>query len=199
MFRTESGTRRALSGLLVMAALAGLAGCRQQMAEQPSYSPLEASEFFEDGRSSRLPVEGTVARGQLRADAHFYTGKIGDEAAALYPFEITREVLLRGRERYDIYCAPCHATSGRGNGIIVRRGFRPTPSFLDPALVARPAGHYVDVMTNGFGAMPSYAAQVPPSDRWAIAAYIQALQLSQNVNIDDLPQERQTELRSMIP
>jgi mono/diheme cytochrome c family protein len=199
MFRTESGTRRALSGLLVMAALAGLAGCRQQMAEQPSYSPLEASEFFEDGRSSRVPVEGTVARGQLRADAHFYTGKIGEEVAALYPFEITREVLLRGRERYDIHCAPCHATSGRGNGIIVRRGFRPTPSFLDPALVARPAGHYVDVMINGFGAMPSYAAQVPPSDRWAIAAYIQALQLSQNVDIDDLPEERQTELRSMIP
>jgi hypothetical protein len=199
MFRTESGTRRALSGLLVMAALAGLTGCRQQMAEQPSYSPLEASEFFEDGRSARLPVEGTVARGQLRADEHFYTGKIGGEAAALYPFEITREVLQRGRQRYDIYCAPCHATSGRGNGIIVRRGFRPTPSFLDPALVARPAGHYVDVMTSGFGAMPSYAAQVPPSDRWAIAAYIQALQLSQNVDIDELPEERQTELRSMIP
>lgn len=198
MFRTENGLRRALSGLLVLLALGGLTGCRQQMAEQPSYGPLEPSEFFDDGRSARLPVPGTVARGQLRADEHFYTGKIGEEASTLYPFEITREVMTRGRERYEIYCTPCHASSGRGNGIIVRRGFRPTPSLLDPALVARPAGHYVDVIANGFGAMPSYAAQVPPADRWAIAAYIQALQLSQNVNIADLPEERQAELRSMI-
>lgn len=195
MFRASRSIRLVLAITLVSLALVST-GCRQKMAEQPYYDPYEPTEFFPDGLSARQPVAGTVPQGHLNEDEHLHTGKLDGELVTTYPFEITGEVLERGRERYDIYCSPCHGQAGLGNGIVVRRGYRTPPSFLDPNLVAMPVGHYVDVMTNGFGAMPPYAAQVKPRDRWAIAAYIQALQLSQNIDIDQLPADRQTELRS---
>ena len=149
------------------------------MQNQPRFKPLRKSDFYADGRSSRPLVPGTVARGQLRDDTYFYTGMIGKEAGDVMPFPVTREVLERGRERFNIYCAPCHSRTGDGNGMIVQRGYRRPPSYHIDRLRQAPLGHFFDVITNGFGAMPDYAAQVPPADRWAIIAYIRALQLSQ--------------------
>lgn len=195
MFHGNRRVRTLLAAATVSVALISV-GCRQKMAQQPYYDPYEASEFFADGQSARTPVEGTVARGHLRDDEHLYTGRVEGQLVSTYPFEITEQVLERGRDRYDIYCTPCHGEAGLGNGIVVRRGYRTPPSFLDPKFADLPVGHYVDVMTNGFGAMPTYASQVKPEDRWAIAAYIQALQLSQSVDINQLPPDRQAELRS---
>lgn len=162
-------------------------GCQQQMANQPRYDPLEASDFFADGRSARPLVEGTVARGHLRLDEHFYTGKINGQLATTFPFPVTPAVLDRGQERFNIYCTPCHDRLGTGLGMVVRRGYRQPPSYHIERLRSAPAGHFFDVMTRGFGAMPDYAAQIPPRDRWAIAAYIRALQLSQSATLDDVP------------
>ncbi len=195
MSRAEKSMRAAIAIATVAVALFSV-GCRQKMAQQPYYDPYEASEFFADGQSARQPVKGTVPRGYARIDDHLYTGKVDGQLVTTYPFEITEKVLRRGQERFNIYCTPCHGGAGLGNGIVVRRGYRTPPSFLDPKFVDMPVGHYVDVMTNGFGAMPTYAAQVKPEDRWAIAAYIQALQLSQSVDINQLPADRQAELRS---
>ena len=164
-----------------------LSGCRQDMHDQPRYEPLEASTFFADGRAARGQVEGTVARGQLRTDEHFYTGKVDDAFVEHMPFAITHDILARGQERYNIFCAPCHDRVGTGQGMIVRRGFRRPPSFHSARLREAPIGHYFDVMTHGFGAMLDYAAQLQPRDRWAIAAYIRALQLSQHAALDDVP------------
>jgi mono/diheme cytochrome c family protein len=163
-----------------------LAGCRQDMHQAPRYDPLEQSDFFPDQRASRPLVEGTVARGQLRADTLFYTGKQGTQFASELPMPVTRELLERGRQRYDIYCSPCHARSGEGTGMIVQRGFKRPPSYHDDRLRAQPIGYFYDVITNGFGAMQDYAAQVRPADRWAIAAYIRVLQYSRRVPVDVL-------------
>jgi mono/diheme cytochrome c family protein len=149
------------------------------------------SDFFEDGRSSRPPVPGTVARGQLRADTYFYTGMMGAQAGDQMPFPITEQVLQRGRERFNIYCTPCHSRTGDGNGMIVQRGYRRPPSFHIDRLRKAPLGHFFDVMTNGFGAMPDYAAQIAPQDRWAIIAYIRALQLSQSAPRNLIPAGQQ--------
>jgi mono/diheme cytochrome c family protein len=157
------------------------------MHDNPRYEPLEASSFFADRRSAREPVAGTVARGELREDEHFYTGKVGGRLAATFPFAVTRERLERGRQRYDIYCAPCHDRLGTGLGMVVRRGFRRPPSMHDERLRLAPPGHFFDVMTNGFGAMASYASEVPVEDRWAIAAYLRALQFSQRAPISAVP------------
>lgn len=170
-------------GLLV--ALTALAGCRIDMHVQPKVLPLSHSDFFEDGRGSRSLVPGTVARGQLRDDPYLYTGMINGKPGDMMPFPATREVLERGRERFNIYCAPCHSRLGDGNGMIVQRGFRRPPSYHTPALRQAPLGHFYDVITNGFGAMPDYSSQVPVNDRWAIAAYIRVLQLSQNATASD--------------
>jgi len=178
-------------GGLALAALAAgalVAGCRQDMHDQPRYEPFEKSDFFGDARASRPLVEGTVARGELRENAHLYTGKVDGQDAATFPVEVTAELLARGRERFDIFCSPCHDRTGRGNGMIVQRGFRRPISFHDPRLRAALPGHFFDVMTNGFGAMSSYASQVPVRDRWAIAAYIRALQLSQHASLEDVPE-----------
>jgi hypothetical protein len=177
-----------------LAAVALLAGCRQDMHNQPKYIPLRSSEFFPDGRSARQPVPGTVARGQLREDALFYTGKSGKDFAGQVPFPVTMAVLERGQERYNIYCAPCHSRTGTGFGIVVQRGYRRPVSFHDPRLRGAPPGYFFDVMTRGFGAMPDYAAQVAPRDRWAIAAYIRALQLSQHAPLEDLPPVQREQL-----
>jgi hypothetical protein len=175
------------------------AGCRQDMHDQPRYKPLAESDFFEDGRASRPQVPGTVARGQLRTEAHLYTGKIDGELATTLPFPVTRAVLERGRERYDIYCTPCHDRVGSGQGMIVRRGFRRPPSLHIDRLRQVPVAHFFEVISNGFGAMLDYAAQLTPDDRWAVAAYMRALQLSQYATLADVPADVQPQLQSQNP
>lgn len=158
------------------------------MQVQPKQNPLSRSDFFSDQRSERPPVEGTVARGQLHEDTYFYTGRNGSGPGNYMPFPVTKEVLERGRERYNIYCAPCHSLVGDGNGFIPSRGFaRKPPSYHIERLQKAPLGYFYDVMTNGFGIMPDYASQVSPQDRWKIVAYIRALQLSQNATRVDVP------------
>jgi len=167
-------------GLLGSGLLLILAGCRQDMHDQPRFKPLAESDFYADQRSARPPVEGTVARGQLHEDAYFYTGKIGANPGDYMPFPVTEDVLTRGRERFNIYCAPCHSRLGDGQGMVVKRGYKQPPTYHQDRLRKAPLGYFFDVMTNGFGAMPDYAAQIQPRDRWCIVAYIRALQLSQN-------------------
>jgi mono/diheme cytochrome c family protein len=157
------------------------------MANQPRYDPLEPSDFFADGMSARPRIAGTVARGEMTADPFFDTGKINGQVADGFPFPVTKEVVDRGHERYDIYCGQCHGRVGDGNGMIPSRGYRRPPSFHTDLLRTRPTGHFFDVMTNGFGAMPPYRTMVSPRDRWAIVAYIRALQLSQNATVADVP------------
>ena len=174
--------------LLSVAAMALLfAACQQDMANQPRPKPLAASSFFKDGRASRPPVPGTVARGQLREDDHLYTGRVNGELATTFPFAVNRAVMERGRDRYGIYCTPCHGSLGDGRGMIVVRGMKQPPSLHIDRLRESPPGHFFDVMTNGLGAMQDYSAQIHVEDRWAIVAYIRALQLSQNATINDVP------------
>jgi hypothetical protein len=181
-------------GLAVLACTAGL-GCRQDMSSQPRYNPLDKSTFFGDDQAARPLVADTVARGHLRDDSLLYTGKQGGSFVDLFPFPIDAAGLKRGRERYDIYCSVCHGLAGRGDGMVVQRGYRQPPSFHQERLRQQPAGYFYDVITNGFGAMPDYAAQIPVADRWRIVAYLRALQLSENVDISELPQQRQAELQ----
>jgi mono/diheme cytochrome c family protein len=178
--------------LLTLAALT--AACRQDMHDAPRYDPLEASTFFPDGQAARPFVVNTVARGQLREDDHLYRGRVDGELANVFPMPVTAAVMARGQERFNVFCSPCHGPTGAGNGMIVQRGFRAPPSMHEERLRTAPVGYYFDVMTNGFGAMQDYAAQVPVADRWAIAAYIRALQLSQRATIDDVPADRRAEL-----
>jgi mono/diheme cytochrome c family protein len=186
-------TRR---GLLGAACLLGLAtaGCRQDMHDQPRYKPYRESDFFGDRRSARPPVEGTVARGMLREDTHLYTGKVDGALAETFPFPVTAELLQRGRERYGIYCTPCHGLAGNGDGMIVARGYRKPSSFHVDRLRAERPGYFYDVITNGFGAMPDYAAQIPVEDRWAIVGYVRALQLSQSATVADVPADQRGQL-----
>jgi len=177
--------RKVLPALLALIAVT--AGCRIDMHMQPYYRTMAKSDFFPDGRSARLPVEGTVARGDLREDTYFYTGKIGNNPGDYLPFPVTADVLARGRERFNINCTPCHGRVGDGNGFIPSRGFRHPPSYHIDRLRKVPLGYFFDVMTNGFGVMPEYGTQVAPRDRWCIAAYIRALQLSQNATSNDVP------------
>jgi hypothetical protein len=180
-------------GCLGAAALL-LCGCRLDMHIQPKYLPYEPTDFFGDGRSERQPVPGTVARGQLRLDELMFTGRENGVVADKFPFPITKADLDRGRERYNVYCTPCHDYSGTGRGMIVQRGFPQPPSYHIQRLRDAPAGHFFEVMTNGFGAMYSYAARVEPADRWRIAAYIRVLQLSRNAKIDDVPESERANL-----
>jgi len=175
-----------IAGLLAATALLLLTGCRADMQNQPYKRPLAESEFYADRRSARPLVEGVVARGDLRADTYFYTGKIGSEDGNYMPFPVTAEVLQRGQQRFNIY-SPCHGETGDGNGMIVQRGLKRPPSYHNERLRKAPIGYFVDVMTNGFGVMLDYSQQVPPTDRWAIAAYIRALQLSQGATRADVP------------
>jgi hypothetical protein len=171
-----------------------LAGCQQEMANQPRYEPLEASTFFADGLSSRPLVPGTVARDQLQLEEPFYTGHSAGEEVATLPLPLTSDLLARGRERYNIYCTPCHDHVGTGHGMIVRRGYPRPPSFHIPRLRQVPIGHFFVVITNGSGAMSAYASLVTPHDRWAITAYLRALQLSQYAPVAELPVEVQQQL-----
>ncbi len=165
----------------------GCSACRQDMHNQPKYRGLRASAFFADGSSARPLVEGTVARGTLQEDEAFFTGKIDKIDVKELPFAIDEQVLSRGQERFNIYCSPCHDRTGSGNGMVVQRGYRQPPSFHIDRLRQADAGHFFDVMTNGFGAMPDYKVQIAPRDRWAIVAYIRALQLSQHAAASDVP------------
>ena len=180
--------RKAGSGWLplVCLSLSLLSGCRLDMHLQPKYNPEVPSDFFSDGRSVRQPVTGTVARGQLRTDELLYTGKSDGNVADMFPFAIGPGELSRGRDRFNIYCTPCHGYAGYGDGMIVQRGFPAPPSFHIDRLRQAPVGHFFDVMTNGFGLMYSYASRVSPEDRWYIAAYIRALQRSQHAPMTDL-------------
>jgi len=169
-------------------------GCGMNMRDQFRYEPLEQSTFFEDGESARQPVPNTVARGQLRDDAVFYTGQDGDEPVAEMPVAVTQELLERGQGRYNAFCAPCHGLAGNGDGTVVRRGFPAPPSLHIDRLRDAPVGYFFDVITNGFGRMYPYDYRVQPADRWAIIAYIRALQLSQNATLDDVPAEERQQL-----
>jgi mono/diheme cytochrome c family protein len=183
---TAMRVARAVTGLSAMAAMLVLAGCRQDMHDQPKFFPQRGTSFYADGRSARPQVENTVARNQLHQDAYFFTGlQDGKEGDGL-PIPLTAEVMQRGQERYNIYCTPCHSRVGNGAGMIVQRGYRPAGDFHTDRLRNAPLGHFFNVMTNGFGAMPDYAAQLTPEDRWAVAAYVRALQLSQNAKQADV-------------
>ncbi|MCS6926549.1 MAG: cytochrome c [Candidatus Binatia bacterium] len=182
----------AMRGLLLGCLL--LVACQQEMATQPSYRPLEPSTFFADGRAARPLVPGTVARGQLKTDTHFYAGQVNGQFVDTFPFPVTRAVLERGQERYNIYCSPCHGRVGDGEGIVVHRGFQRPASFHIDRLRQAPVGYFFHVITNGFGAMYDYAARIKPADRWAIIAYIRALQLSQHATLADVPAEERQRL-----
>ncbi len=169
---------------------------RQAMYDQPKLEPLEASSVFKDGRGSRPRVRGTVARGHLRTDDHFYLGKVGDRVADTFPFQVTHRVLERGQTRYGIYCAPCHDRAGTGAGMVVQRGFRKPPSFHTNRLREVEPGYVFDVITNGFGAMYSYGSRISPADRWAIVAYVRALQLSQHADLERVPEDVRSRLET---
>lgn len=184
------------AALLIIGSLA-LVGCsRMDMQDQPKYRPQRPSEFFADGRSERQPVEGTIARGALDEDTEFYEGKdAAGKDIETFPVAVDRALIVRGEDRYNIYCSPCHGRIGNGLGMIVRRGFKQPPSYHIDRLRNAPVGHFFDVISNGYGAMQNYAMQLQPRDRWAVIAYIRALQYSENASINDLPQEA----RARIP
>ena len=178
-------------------ALCTLAGCRQDMHDQPRYKPLGETIFFNDGRQSRPAIPGTVARGDLREASEFYSGKNttgsaaeGTDDLAYFPIPITKATIERGHQRFDVFCSPCHGRLGNGLGMIVQRGMKQPPSYHVDRLRNAPVGHFFDVITNGYGAMYNYAAQISPRDRWAIISYIRALQYSQNVNKTALSAEQ---------
>jgi hypothetical protein len=192
----NKGTRE--RGLVRIAAAATLgsllllAGCRQDMQNQPKMVPQRGSEFFADQRGARPQVLDTVARGQLHEDSYFYTGVVQGpngykQELDKMPFPVTMEVLERGQERFNVYCTPCHSRVGNGLGEIVQRGFKPAGNLHDQVRLSQPISHYFYVMTHGYGAMPDYSSQLPPEDRWAVAAYIRALQLSQAATAQDVP------------
>jgi len=178
--------------LVALSAIGLIAGCRQDMHNQPKIIPQRGSDFYADHRGARPQVVNTVARGQLQADSYFYTGVIQGangyrEEQNVLPFPVTMEVLQRGQERFNVYCTPCHSRVGNGLGEIVERGYKPAANLHDQVRRAQPLSHYFYVMTHGYGAMPDYSAQLAPEDRWAVAAYIRALQLSQAASSSDVP------------
>jgi mono/diheme cytochrome c family protein len=166
---------------------ATLSGCRQDMHDQPKFFPQRGTTFYQDGRSVRPQVAGTVARSQAQTVSYFATGLVDGAEADGLPFKVTPAVLERGQERFNVYCTPCHSRVGNGKGMIVQRGYYPATSFHSYRLRSAPLGHFFSVITNGYGAMPDYASQITPQDRWAIVAYIRALQLSQNAAEADVP------------
>jgi mono/diheme cytochrome c family protein len=199
--RASQGARAGRLSLLCLLPFAFLlSGCRQDMQDQPRSEAYEKSGFFDNGMASRPPVEGTIARGGLRENAALYTGKTGTGAQAQLvnqmPIEVNEQVIRRGQERFNAYCSACHGMTGRGDGMVVRRGFRAPPPLANDRLMEAPVGHFFDVMTNGFGAMPDYAAQVSVEDRWAIVAYIRALQLSQRSPLAQLPAAERQKLEA---
>ena len=184
---------------IVLLGLAAVAGCRQDMHNQPKYRPLRGTAFFADGASARPLVEGTVARGTLQEDEAFFTGKVGNAMVKELPFPVDEKVLDRGQDRFNIFCTPCHDALGNGRGMVVQRGYRPPPSFHDERLRNADAGYFFDVITNGFGSMPDYRMQLAARDRWAVIAYIRALQLSQHAAASDVPGGDPTKVPQKAP
>jgi mono/diheme cytochrome c family protein len=184
-----------LLGITLLSALA--AGCRLEMHDQPKRDPDQASRFFANGASSRPLVTGTIPRGALRTNDVYFAGLQGTNFVPELPVPITRALLERGRERFDIYCSVCHGATGEGNGMIVQRGFPRPPSFHTERLRAAPAGYFYRVISEGYGVMFPYATRVSPADRWAIVSYVRALQLSTTINIADLPPVARQELERM--
>ncbi len=201
----RSSRRPFLHFCLLTFAFCIFSGCRMDMQDQPRYEAYEKTDFFADGWASRPAPEGTVARGHLRENVELYTGRRaaggGQQAGQAgqataqaplvdtIPIPVNEQMLLRGQDRFNAYCAVCHGMTGKGDGMVVRRGFRAPPPLTNERLLEAPVGHYFDVITNGFGAMPDYAAQITAEDRWAIVAYIRALQLSQRAPLAELPPE----------
>ena len=179
---------------VVMAVAVVSSGCRQDMHDAPRYEAFEASASFADGRASRTPPTGTVARGWLRDDEALHTGKVDGQTIEKVPFPVAHADLVRGQERFNIYCSPCHGRLGDGNGMVVQRGLRQAASFHQDRLRQERIGYLFDVITNGFGAMQGSAEQVPVRDRWLIASYVRVLQYSQNAPLADVPAERRGEL-----
>ena len=166
------------------------------MHDQPKYSPLEESSFFPDNTASRPPVAGTVPRGHLRDDELLYQGTLNGQAADVFPFAVDEAVMTRGQDAFNAFCSPCHGRTGRGDGIVVKRGYTRPPDLTDENVRSQPVGHYFNVITNGFGAMPDHAAQVKVRDRWAIAAYLRALQMSASASIADVPPAERSRLEA---
>ena len=191
------GRTIARAALALLLGAAGVA-CRQDMHDQPKYRPLRESELFLDRRSARPLVEGTVARGSLREDAAYFTGKSGGQYLTEIPVAVTKTLLARGQERFQIFCSPCHGRTGRGDGMVVQRGYKAPSSYHVDRLRAMPVGYYYDVITNGFATMPDHAGQVPPADRWAIAAYIRVLQWSEYAPVAEIPAERRPQLEASV-
>jgi hypothetical protein len=181
---------------MALCAVLFLVGCRLDMHVQPRYNPYGATDFFGDGRSERPPVEGTVARSEVVEGQSevVNTGVLNGQEINMFPFPVTRAVLDRGRERFNIFCAPCHGLAGDGDGVVVQRGFQRPPSYHMDRLRNAPAGHFFSVITNGFGAMYPYGYRILPADRWAIIAYIRALQLSRQATITDVPEADRAKL-----
>lgn len=175
---------RRLSFALI--ALASVSACRQDMHNQPKYRGLRASAFFADGSSARPLVEGTIARGTLQTDEAFFTGKTGGAEVTEMPFPVDEKVLDRGEQRFNIYCAPCHGRTGEGNGMVVQRGYKQAASYHIDRLRQAPAGYFFEVVSNGFGAMPDYRAQITVEDRWRIIAHVRVLQLTHNASMKEL-------------
>jgi mono/diheme cytochrome c family protein len=186
---------RAQFALVALVAVCA-AGCRVDMHVQPKLKADDGSTFFQDGRANRPEIPDTVARGHVRTDELLYTGHVNGVVVDQFPFPVTPPVLERGRDRFNIYCSPCHDYTGSGRGVVVQRGFPPPPSYHIERLRQAPAGHFFEVMTEGYGAMYSYAARVSPEDRWAIVAYIRALQLSQHSTLDEVPAGERQQLNS---
>ena len=190
------------TGFLILSGAALLAGCRQDMHDQPKYKPLRESNFFADKRQSRPVLPNTVARGDLREATEFYSGKTAADAKVdldYFPMPVNREVLERGHQRFDVFCSPCHGRLGNGAGMIVKRGFKAPPSYHIERLRTAPVGHFYDVITNGYGSMYNYAAQITPRDRWAIVSYIRVLQFSQNVTTADITPDMRAKLDAPPP
>src|SRR5258708_21866842 len=164
------------------------------MRDRPRYKPLAESDFLSDHRSARPEIEGTVARGHLRIDEARYTGKIGGEDIDLFPIPVAKADIERGRTRYEIYCTPCHGRLGDGNGMVVLRGYRQAATYYSDKLIKAPVGHFFDVITNGFGAMPSYASRLDPDDRWRGIAYIRARQMRGSSKLTDVPADTRQDL-----
>ena len=191
-----------LSFVSIVTAAALFTGCRQDMHDQPKYKPLRESSFFADKRQSRPVLPNTVARGDLREATEFYSGKTAADAKVdldYFPMPVNREVLDRGHQRFDVFCSPCHGRLGNGAGMIVKRGFKAPPSYHIERLRTAPVGHFYDVITNGYGSMYNYAAQITPRDRWAIVSYIRVLQFSQNVTATEITPEMRARLDAPPP
>jgi len=191
-------TNQLRRGAVLVLLAAAVTACRQDMHDQPKYRPLRGSDIFADKRSARPFVPGTVARGTLREDTVLYTGKIGNDFVTEIPVAVTAELLARGQTQFQVFCSPCHGRTGRGDGMIVQRGFKKPSSYHVDRLRQMPIGYFYDVITNGFAAMSDYSAQVPPPDRWAIAAYVRTLQYSQYAPAADVPADKRPELDASL-